>query len=434
MLNECWAGREPVAGRPKGMEGTEKERLMSAISPFAIYDRPPPPGVPELDIDPFSRRYFDDPYPDQERMREAAPFVWIAPYAVGAVARHGVVRSVLTNWKTFSSARGVGMEDFEKHGRVRLKSLILEADPPEHDGARRALGSVLSPGVLRALRDRFMSEAQSLVDDLICRRTFDGVADLARAFPLRVFPHAIGLKEDRGADLLRHADAMFNSFGPRNELYQASMLGMDFSWIEELGQRHSLREDGLGMMVHHLADRGDISAEDAPKLVRSLLQAGLDTTINSLAASVHALACFPSEWAKLRANPGLARNAFEEAIRFQSPVQTFFRTATQDTEIEGVPVREGDKILMFLGAANRDPRMWENPDQYQITRKIIGHVGFGAGIHACVGQLLAKLEGEVMLTALAEKIRAIEIVGEPVRHYNNTVRGWERMPLQIAPA
>lgn len=387
-----------------------------------------------LDIDPFSKRYFDDPYPDQERMREAGPFVWIAPYSIGAVARYDVVRSVLTNWRTFSSARGVGMEDFEKHGRVRLKSLILEADPPEHEGARSALSAVLSPGVLRTLRDDFTSEAQSLVDDLIRKRSFDGVADLARAFPLRVFPRAIGLKDDRGADLLHHADALFNSFGPRNELYQASTAGMDFSWIEELGQRHSLREDGLGMMVHHLADRGEISAEDAPKLVRALLQAGLDTTINSLAASLHALASFPGEWAKLRANPALARSAFEEAIRFHSPVQTFFRTATQDTEIEGMPVHEGDKILMFLGAANRDPRKWENPNQYQITRKTIGHVGFGAGIHACVGQLLAKLEGEVLLTALAEKVRAIEMTGEPRRHYNNTVRGWETLPMRIVAA
>ncbi|RYF63503.1 MAG: cytochrome P450, partial [Comamonadaceae bacterium] len=128
------------------------------------------------------------------------------------------------------------------------------------------------------------------------------------------------------------------------------------------------------------------------------------------------------------------RNAFEEAVRYESPVQTFFRTTTRDVEISGYHVGEGEKVLMFLAAANRDPRRWAEPDRYDITRKTSGHVGFGSGIHMCVGQLVARLEGEVMLSALARKVASIEITGEPTRRFNNTLRGLESLPVKLTAA
>jgi len=408
--------------------------MTATRSPYAIYDGDAPGGVPALDIDPFETGYFDDPYPAQHAMREAGPFFWLSRYGIGAVARHASVQAVLSDWQTYCSARGVGMEDFERHGRFRLRSLILEADPPEHGVARRVLNRVLSPAILANLRERFFAAADEMVAALVERRSFDAIGDLARAYPLRVFPDAVGMGLENRERLLPHADALFNSFGPRNALFQASSAKVDFSWIEAQGHRDRLSPDGLGMMIHAAADRGEIGHDEAPMLVRALLQAGLDTTINSLAAAINALARFPAEFDRLRASPDLARNAFEEAVRFESPVQTFFRTATRDTELEGVPVREGDKILMFLGAANRDPRAWDEPDRYDIGRRTTSHVGFGAGIHSCVGRLIARMEGEAVLTALARRARRIAIAGDPVRHYNNTIRSWSSLPVKVVPA
>ena len=114
-------------------------------------------------------------------------------------------------------------------------------------------------------------------------------------------------------------------------------------------------------------------------------------------------------------------------------MQTFFRTTTRPVEIGGVPVGEGEKVLMFLGAANRDPRHWECPDEYDITRCTIGHVGFGSGIHQCVGQLLARLEGECVLSALARKARSIDITGPLQRRYNNTLRALASLPMTARP-
>ena len=121
-------------------------------------------------------------------------------------------------------------------------------------------------------------------------------------------------------------------------------------------------------------------------------------------------------------------------MRYETPVQTFFRTTTGPGDIAGIAVGEGEKVLMFLGAANRDPRHWERPDEYDITRRTIGHVGFGSGIHQCVGQLLARLEGECVLSALARKAAAIEITGPPRRRYNNTLRALASLPLTVRPA
>lgn len=407
----------------------------AALSPYAIYDGAPPAGVPSLDLDPFSVEFFDDPFPAHAALREAGPFVWLSRYGIGAVARYEQVRAVLLDWQTFTSERGVGMQDFVRHGRFRLPSLILEADPPVHTRSRAVLNQVLSASVVKGLRERFRAVATEFVDRLVEQRRFDGIVDLARPFPLRVFPDAVGIRDEGRARLLPHADLLFNSFGPHNELFHASRERVGpLEWIEELGKRENLASDGLGMMVHLAADRGEIPAEDAPKLVRALLQAGLDTTINALGAALYCLARFPTQWARLRDEPTLARAAFEEAIRFESPVQTFFRTATRDTELSGNRVREGDKVLMFLAAANRDPRQWEQPDRYDIGRRTLGHVGFGAGIHLCVGQLLARVEGEAVLSELARRAATLSLAGPVERHYNNTVRGLARLPLEVGAA
>ncbi|WP_313804627.1 cytochrome P450 [Sphingobium sp.] len=373
----------------------------------------------------------DAPLPGHAALRDAGPYVWLSRYDIGAVARYEQVRAVLADWKTFSSARGVGMEDFEVHGRFRLPSLILEADPPEHSVSRDILSRVLSPLVLKTLRERFFEEADLLVSELLERRTFDGIKDLAEAYPLRVFPDAIGMSRDGREKLLPHADMLFNSFGPRNALFQASADKANFAWVDQQGRREMLQPGGLGMMVHDAAERKSMPPEKAAMLVRALLQAGLDTTINGLGATLHCLLQAPDQWLLLRQDPSLARAAFDEAIRLESPVQTFFRTATRDTTLGEIAVNSGDKVLMFLGAANRDPRQWAAPDRYDIMRRTIGHVGFGAGIHACVGQLLSKLEAEALLSTFARRVRSMEMTASPERRYNNTLRGLATLPVAI---
>jgi cytochrome P450 len=395
-----------------------------------------PSRAPHLGIDPFAIDFFEDPFPTQEKLREAAPVVYLDKWSVYGVARYAEVHAVLNDPLTFCSSRGVGLSDFKKEKPWRPPSLILEADPPAHTRTRAVLSKVLSRSIMKQVRDRFTAAAKAKIDELLQQKTFDAIADLAEAYPLSVFPDAVGLKQEGREHLLPYAGVVFNAFGPPNELRQTAIerSAPHQAWVAEQCQRQNLTPGGFGGCIHAFSDTGEIKAEEAPLLVRSLLSAGLDTTVNGLGAAIYCLARFPRELARLRQDPSLARNAFEEAVRFESPVQTFFRTTTRDVELSGYRIAEGEKVLMFLGAANRDPRRWNDPDRYDITRKTSGHVGFGSGIHMCVGQLVARLEGEVVLAALARKAKAIEITGPVKRRYNNTLRGLESLPVTITPA
>ncbi|MGJ4898039.1 cytochrome P450 [Bradyrhizobium oligotrophicum] len=394
------------------------------------------PVIPHLAIDPFSYEFFDDPYPAHQEMREAGPVIHLDAWNVYGVARYAEVYAVLNDPQTFCSSRGVGLSDFAKEKPWRPPSLILEADPPAHTRTRAVLSKVLSPAVMKRLRDGFMVAAEAKIDELVGRGSFDAIPDLAEAYPLSVFPDALGLKPEGREHLIPYASLVFNAFGPPNELRQQAIerSAPHQAYVTEQCQRDNLTPGGFGSCIHAFSDSGEITLAEAPLLVRSLLSAGLDTTVYGIGAAVYCLARFPDQWARLRADPSLARNAFEEAVRFESPVQTFFRTTTRDVELGGVTIPEGEKVLMFLGSANRDPRRWEQPDSYDITRKVSGHVGFGSGIHMCVGQLVARLEGEAVLTALARKVGSVTMSGEPKRRYNNTLRGLESLPVTFTPA
>ncbi|MCA6119803.1 cytochrome P450 [Bradyrhizobium sp. WSM 1738] len=395
-----------------------------------------PAGVPSLDVDPFSTEFFEDPHAIHDVLREAGPVVWLDKWGVYGVARYAEVHAVLNDPLTFCSSRGVGLSDFAKEKPWRPQSIILEADPPAHTRTRAVLNQVLSATAMKPLRGHFTALAEAKVDELLSRGSFDAITELAEAYPLSVFPDALGLKQEGREHLLPYASLVFNAFGPPNQLRQEAIerSAPHQAYVAEQCQRENLAPGGFGACIHARADAGDITHEEAPLLVRSLLSAGLDTTVYGIGAAVYSLARFPEQLAKLRSDPTLARNAFEEAIRFESPVQTFFRTTTREVELGGHTIGEDEKILMFLGAANRDPRRWENPDRYDITRRTSGHVGFGSGIHMCVGQLVARLEGEVMLAAIARKVGSIEITGPVKRRYNNTLRGLESLPITISPA
>jgi cytochrome P450 len=399
-------------------------------------DQGPKTALPHLGVDPFSIEFFDDPYPTHALLREAGPLVYLDKWSVYGVARYAEVHVVLNDPMTFCSSRGVGLSDFAKEKPWRPPSLILEADPPAHTRTRAVLSQVLSPTVMKQLRDRFAAAAAAKVDELLARKGFDAVADLAEAYPMSVFPDAVGLKQEGRENLLPYAGLVFNAFGPPNKLRQDAIerSAPHQAYVAEQCQRQNLAPDGFGAAIHARVDAGDITAAEAAILVRSLLSAGIDTTVNGIGAAIYCLARFPDQWLRLRNDLSLARNAFEEAIRFESPVQTFFRTTAREVEIGGQRIGEGEKILMFLGAANRDPRRWDNPDLYDVTRRTSGHVGFGSGIHMCVGQLVARLEGEVMLAALARKVSTIEITGPAKRRYNNTLRGLESLPVTLTPA
>lgn len=390
--------------------------------------------LPRTDTDPFSHDVLEDPLPFHTALREAGPVVHLTRYDVYAFARYEQVHAALVDWQGFQSGAGVGLSNFRYEKPWRPPSLLLEADPPRHDAPRRVLSAILGPRALRRLREAWFADAVELVDRVLADGPeVDVVPALAEAFPLRVFPDAVGLPAEGRENLLPYGDHLFNAFGPSNDLVakgapRVAELG---AWATGLCARESLADCGFGARIWAAADRGEITHEQAPLIVRSLLSAGVDTTVHGLSAILHAFATHPGAWARLRAQPSLARVAFDEAVRWESPVQTFFRVATRDVRVGEHVVPDGKKILMFLGAANRDPRRWTDPDRFDLTRDPSGHVGFGMGLHQCIGQHVARLEAEALLTALAARVRRIEPAGPARRHHNNTLRAWEAIPVRL---
>ena len=390
-------------------------------------------GVPVITADPFSLEHLTEPHALHEQMREAGPVVFLDRYGIWGMARYEQVNAALKEWKTFSSAAGVGLSDFRKEKPWRPPSLLLEADPPAHTRAREVVGPILSPRALEAVREHFEREASALVDRLAALGSFDAVSQLAEVYPIKVFGDAVGLTDEGRQHLLTYGNLAFNAFGPRNRLLEDSMASAQAAqrWIMDNCRREALRPGGFGAQIWAVADAGKIPEEWAALLVRSLLTAGLDTTVNGIAAAIYGLASHPDQWSALREDPSLAAPAFEEAVRWESPVQTFFRTTTREVEVGGVRIPDGEKVLLFLGAANRDPRRWTNPDRFDIRRNASGHVGFGMGIHRCVGQTVARVEAEIVLAALARRVERIEITGQSRRRPNNTLHAWSSLPVTV---
>ena len=395
------------------------------------------PSLPTSDVDPFSHEVLEDPLPMHAELREAGPVVHLSRYDVYAFARYEQVHAALVDWQGFQSAAGVGLSNFRYEEPWRPPSIVLEADPPKHDAPRRVLQKVLGPRALRRLRDGWAADADALVDEVLAAGTsFDAVQALASTFPLRVFPDAVGIPQPGRENLLPYGDHAFNAFGPGNDLVAkgAPRVAELSAWVNAQCRRDVLAPTGFGADIWAASDRGDITPEQAPLAVRSLLTAGVDTTVHGISAVLYAFATNPDQWQRVRKDPSLARVAFDEAVRWESPVQTFFRTATTDVRVGDVVIPEGRKILMFLAAANRDPRRWADPDRFDLSRDPSGHVGFGMGIHQCVGQHVARLEAESIVTALARRVRTIELDGPTVRHHNNTLRAWESIPVRMTPA
>ena len=393
-------------------------------------------AFPVSSVDPFADDFLAEPYPFHEELREAGPVVWLERYGLWACARHAEVHAALSDWETFSSAAGVGIDDFRRAKPWRPPSLILEADPPLHTRSRTVMNRALSAKAMAGLRASFKDAAESLADTLLARRRVDAVKDIAEAYPLSVFPKAIGLGSDGLENLLPYGGMVFNGFGPRNAHFNAAMAeaAKVVPYITGQCARAALSPDGLGATIWAAVDTGEITAEEAPLLVRSLLSAGLDTTVVGIGNALYAFATNPEQWTALRGNPSLTRPAFDEVLRWESPIQTFFRTTTRPVDLGGIEIPRDAKVLLFLAAANRDRRKWNDPERFDISRRAAGHVAFGAGIHLCVGQMLARLEAEMIMAALAARVARIDIVGEPRRKLGNSLRQFASLPIELIPA
>lgn len=395
--------------------------------------------LPVIAEDPYGPEAMQDPYPLYSEMREAGPLVYLEKYGAVASCRYDIAREALHDWRSFTSARGVGLADLKDTERwPGLKqSGLVEQDPPNHTVARTAILKLFTPKAMRPLRARIVERAEQLVDELLERGEFDAYEDLAHAFVFSIVPDLIGVPEEGRENMLPFSTASIQaSTSPHNDEVRRILgaAGPLREWIEHASRRESLAPGGMGAMVWEMADAGEIDDELAVKLIRALMTAGLDTTIYAMVNTVRSLLRFPEQWETLRENPAMAKFVLDETLRYESVTQTITRTASSDLEFAGAQVPEGTKVILFNSATGRDPRKWgDRADRYDLSEPSAGHLGLGFGIHQCAGQALARMESEALFTAFASRVRGLEAgEGEPQLLGIAPLRSWTRLPVVIS--
>ena len=392
-----------------------------------------PQNVTAWDIDPYSKEVLLNPEPFFSALRERGPFVYLSKYKMLACGRYKETKEVFSDHKRFVSSRGVGIQDFKLEKPWRPPSLVLEVDPPEHTKNRRFLTRALSPKKIAKLKDFFKNCADQLVNQLLQKREINGISDLAEVFPTRVFPEAVGLKNIDKDTLLGYGAMVFNALGPDNEFRKGAMA-KGISVLEKINKQcleENIDSKGLAKEIYESTSEASEEEQLAGMLVRSLLSAGIDTTVSAIGNLLWCFSENPEQFEAIRNDKSLVNNAVEESLRLTSPVKAFCRTCAVETEVSGIVIEEGTKILCVLGSANTDPEVWDNPYKYDVTRRTIGHLALGIGIHNCVGQTLARAEITALTRSLTELVKTIRPAGIASWKPNNAMRSLESLPIRL---
>jgi len=387
--------------------------------------------IPEYGIDIFNHESVRNANAVDDALREFAPVVKLPGEDVVMLARFEQVSTGLRDWKTFSSTS----RPWHDPKSVRPE-LLLTDDPPRHSGVRAVVANALSPAALNRMAEAFRADARTILQQLRAREgeVVDAVADITQAFVYKVLPDLIGLPQQGRQHMSAFGHMVWATMGPMNALFDEAMRdtsGEVLSWAAGVSKRENLAPGSLGMAMYEAADRGEVTAQEAELLVGILLSAAADTTVITLANTLRAFCEFPEEFQRVRANPALTKAAFEESLRWDSPSRMAGRIAMRDVQVEDYLIPAGTRCGLMFAAANRDPRRWQEPDRFDVTRSNTGHLGFGLGVHACVGRVLALLEAEALLGAFVAGVARIEAAGPPEPWMTTVGHGPAKLPLKL---
>ncbi|MEV8441685.1 cytochrome P450 [Actinosynnema sp. NPDC051121] len=390
------------------------------------------PDVPAYRPDLYSSQAVQDPYPHYANLRALEPVVWLPKHKVYAFPRYAECNSALLDDKTFISCDGVALNPVTN----RLSGgTTLGSDGEEHARRRSLVAHRLTPRALRGMKDLVEGQADRVVEAAVRQRVVDGV-DVAAALPAAVVPDFIGWPREGRDKLLDWGAATFDVLGPLNGQAVKAVpdgLGM-MRFAHTVAKRRTVLPGSMGDDLLRAADEGKLSHAECPGLMIDYLVPSLDTTLSAIASALHLFATDPEQWQLLKSDPSLIPNAVNEVVRFESPLRAFSRKVVRDTEVAGVALPAGSRVLVLYASANRDALQWENPDTFDIRRDASRQLGFGHGTHGCAGQGLARLETQAMLRALTARVDRIRPAGTPEWARNNVIRRLRRLPLELVPA
>ncbi|HEY2219999.1 MAG TPA: cytochrome P450 [Gaiellaceae bacterium] len=404
-------------------------------------------AVPAVTFDPTDRAFIADPYPALASLREAAAVHHDASLRRYFVTRHAEVRACLRDRRLGRNFRHVGSEGefnaepldprWQDFWDVERWSLLF-IEPPDHTRIRKLVASAFTPRAVEAMREPARQLAHELLDRCLERGRFDLLYDFAQPYSITLICRLLGVPTDRHRDLLdwshRHVK-MYEFDTTEEQALSAARAASEFrAYVLELieERRRSPRDDMISALVAARIDGDDLSDDEIVSTVVVLLNAGHEATVNTLGNGVRALLRRPEEWRRLVSGEVAPATAVEELIRFDPPLQLFERWVLADgVEIAGVAVPRGEVISMLFGSANRDPRVFPDADVLDVGRpNAAEQIGFGGGIHVCIGAPLARIELEASLRALVERAPGLELVGEPARVPAFVIRGFRAVEVE----
>jgi cytochrome P450 len=396
----------------------------------------------DLDYNPFLPAFHRDPYPFYRRLREADPVHWNPP-GIWVLTRHADAVAMLRHPRMSSDFRNSDLyEAFRQMQGIdpsteRTPSMLFR-DPPDHTRLRGLVTKAFTAKRIEDMRPTMQTIVDDLLDAALERGDVDLVADLAYPLPVKVICDMLGVPEqDHGRfhvwskDLVATLDPMV---GPE-AMNRAMVSGMAFDeyFLDLIAKRRrDPRGDLLTAMISAEEEGGRLSEEELLTQLVLLLVAGHETTVNLISNGTLALLQHPDQLDRLRNDPGLLKPGVEELLRYYPPVQLTGRIALQDMEFGGIAVRRGQQVVALVGAANRDPEQFVEPDRLELSREPNRHIAFGGGIHHCLGSALARAEGQVAIGTLVRRAGSMELMtDEPVWKETITLRGLASLPLRL---
>lgn len=411
-------------------------------------------------FDLFDRDLQQDPHPHYEAMRAEQGVHYIEANDFYLVVSNELVLEVLRDVETFSSRYGTNREpppdeiraeyDELMTDALKLPPTLLDNDPPDHTRFRKLVSRAFTPRMVNALRPTIEATCDRLIDQWIDDGTVEFIDGFAVPLPVAIIAHALNVPEERKRDFKRWSDDNIAPIGAKlsPQAYLSSQRGvleMQQFFVEQYEQRRvdptdDLFTDILNSHVGAADDGGDLeplATAELVRIVQMLLVAGNETTTKFLAETLRHLASIPDAWEALRDDPSMIPGAVEEGLRISSPTQGNYRLVTRDTELGGVAIPAGAKVVVMFGSANRDESLFGCPNDFDIERpNAREHLAFGKGPHFCVGASLSRLEGNIALERLSDRIASVSLGDDNAFEYQPSfaLRGLLSLNLDFVPA
>jgi cholest-4-en-3-one 26-monooxygenase len=379
--------------------------------------------------------YGGDPFPAFTWMREHAPAYYDEASGVWGITRYADIREISKDPDTFSNAGGIRPDS-------DALPMMIDTDAPEHVRRRRLVSEGFTPRRIRESEEGIRAICDAIIDRVCEAGTADFVRDIAAPLPMIVIGNMLGVAPEDRDDLLRWSDDMLKALGSPDPgaMDVAAVAAMEYAEyitaVAEQRRRDSQSDDLIGTLVHAEieGDRLDQSSIIYESLL--ILIGGDETTRHVISGGMYELLTHPEQYARLAGDRSLMPSAVEEMLRWVSPIKNMARQMTRDVEFQGETLRQGQKLLLLYPSANRDERVFDDPERFDITRSPNDHMAFGFGSHFCLGNRLARMELSVMFDRLLDRLPdlALSDPSEPPRRAANFVSGYENMPVVFTPS